>query len=235
MQDEDFPLDSFYELRNDLNLRKSNFNNFISYYLDLKNVFNIIKLSLLRLNDHIDKFNDYNKLFLLYKDGKTSPNDEKEMLKLEIHFVYFKLDCKTLFIQSSIFMDKIGKFLSVLFQDRGPESKNYFHFVNSINKYKNKGIDELIRLINAYPVMYDELKNIRDNYIIHQSKETLGSVIGPDYFSISLGTRKGGMPKFVSISNEYIDVFTSQLKSYLKNLNKYLCNNVEKIPFRISR
>lgn len=231
----DYYLNHFFSRFGELDILKRKKRKLISYNSDLRNIFRTLELVMIRLNDDIEQLTHEQELIEIAKNRELTHDETKEIFSLGRYNQFFKLDVKTLFIQTSIFLDKLTRYLCELFHNERPDCRSYYHFAKSIKDFKGQGIDELIRIIKAYQGLYNESKDIRDDYIVHHSKETITTTRSKNYISISLGTSKTFPYKYKSISNETINNFILQLLSFLRDLDNFLCSNIKKIPFKATK
>jgi len=215
-------------------------NKSVPFYLDLSRCFSEIRMIILRLNNDIMYIN---RLFEIYLslDRELTDEETEEYLSLDKYINFFNIDIESLFIWITMFMDKLAKFLHSLIHASGrmPSNKGFNRFLNDLIKYKKEGkikekeIGNMIRILNSYITWWNDIKDIRDDYIIHHQRQFLTGVAkGGEIVSGSFGTFKE-KGKTISISNEYIDAQLLILKSLLKDLNEFLCENIEALPFKI--
>jgi len=213
-----------------------NIPNFMSIHTDLSNLFSELNHIVKRLNNDIS---DANRILDIWdkvvEDKKIDEVQDKELDEAE-YIAYFHIDIKTLYIWFMIFMDKLPKFLILLFKrmESMPETRDYDHFYKSLKNYKGKEIEELYIILNAYYIWFKEIKDIRDDYTIHHpriSMHFLTSSKSKEYISGSIGTVRKDQPQSIPISNEKIDAQLQVFLGFIRSLNDFLCKNVEKIPF----
>lgn len=202
--------------------------------LDLRHCFFDLRLVILRINENIEKMNREFELIDTSIERKLINKEAEEFINLSIYSDYMLLDVKSLFIWINIFLDKMSKYLTslILPSEKMPSNSGFHDFLRDIKKkFKGNEIDKLTKILTDYEMWYENIKNIRDDYVIHHSKFYFRDVgRSEESIYVPLGT---GKIKRISISNEYIDAQLLLFKNLLRDLNVFLCENIESLPFRI--
>ena len=234
----DYHLANFSERFGELSLERSRLEELASFDSDLRSIFRTMEVLIVRLNDDQDKVSRLHKLLMectSRPDKRLSDEEEDEMRTLEPYRLYYRLDVWVFFVQLSVFLDKIAKYLNLLFLSSDtPKDRSYISFKRSIKEFKGPEVTMLQTILNSYTI-FDEAKSIRDDYIIHHSREIHGIAYSDEYMSVILSARKDGRMKSISISNEYLNAVILQLKSFLRDLGDFLHTNAGQIPFRIEK
>ena len=208
---------------------------------DLHCAFIDIALIISRINEDGTKVNRREELHEIAHGRMWTDEEEKEFESFSYAINYLVLDVKTLIININIFMDVLAKFL-VLFikkSEKLPESKNFPRFKKHLKNYKGREIDELKKIIYENTEWFDDIKDLRDDFVIHHPAGRHALEFFDGIAHIPLTTTKkeynrghiidGAIAK--SISLEKIDSTLSQLKELLKELNKYLYEKINTLPF----
>jgi len=207
---------------------------------DLHCVFLDLALIVSRINEDGAKVNRREELFEIAHDRMWTDEEEKEYKSLGYTVNYLMLDVKTLLINIMIFMDILTQFLSLCIKSKKqPRSSSFARFKKDLKNYRGRGIDELKEMIYENTDWFDEVKDLRDDFIVHHpaARHTLEFHDGIAHIPLTT-TKKGYDQRHIvlgaiakSISIEKIDSTLSQLKELLKELNEYLCERINTLPF----
>jgi len=205
---------------------------------DLGDIAFEIKVIIQRINDDLIKFNDAPDFMDVENENLSEDEKDKiidEMLDSSIYINHLIIDIKSLFIWLMMFLDKIPDLIVILFnKNPGIKIATYSDFIKSIKKNDNEKVIELWDLFYAYDITFQKIRTIRHKYTIHKSKSTLAGVTSnanKSYFGIQLHTYEKKLDPSITLNNDNIDSFIIILKAFLKDLNKYLCDNVIEMPF----
>lgn len=208
--------------------------------LDLHCVFLDLALIVSRINEDGSIVNRQEELFKIAHDRMWTDEEEKEYESLQFSINYLLLDVKTLLVNIVIFMDVLAQFLSLCIRsEKQPKSKSFSSFERDLKKYEGREIEELKKMIGENTDWFDDVKDLRDDFIIHHpaARHTLEFRDGVAYIPLTT-TKKGHDQRHIvldaiarSISIEKIDSILSQLKELLKKLNEYFYKNIHMLPF----
>jgi len=225
------------------NLRKTNdfffslnpyHKNIYRYILELENIYRDIILTINRINGHYKISNRQLELFTkINMLNEYEQTEYDELLKYDLQG-YLRLDIRILFVFINIFMDKIPKFLNSLFKPgTKPRSSSYHRYVKSLEKFNGTEIDHLKRIVNSAYIWYEDIKEIRDAYVVHQPAIHGASAYGDDYISTVLSTSKYKGIRYKPISNEYIQSIINVLEKFVKDVTNFLETHYDNIPLTI--
>jgi cell division protein FtsB len=210
---------------------------------DLSYIFIDIALIVLRINEDCRKVNRHKKLFDKALKGESWTNEEgKEIESLHYAINYLNLDVRTLLVNVIVFMDSIARFLSWTIKAKTQvKSKSFVKFRKNIAEYKGKEVQQMRRLLDEKTHWFNEIKKLRDNFIIHHAAARSGLEILDGETHVPLTTSKGGYTRLHitlgsvtrNISMKEIDAVLSDLKCLLKNLNNFLCERINQLPIKI--
>ena len=212
---------------------------------DLSYIFIDIALIVLRINEDCSKVNRHEELFdkALKREPWTN-EEEKEIASLRYAVNYFNLDVRTLLVNLVVFMDSMARFLSWTIKSKKQvKSKSFVEFRKDIVKYKGKEVQKIRQLLDEKTHWFNEIKNLRDDFIIHHAAARSGLEILDGETHVPLTTSKGGYPKqhitlgavTKNIPMKEIDAVLSDLKNMLKNLNNFLCERINQLPIKTER
>ena len=208
---------------------------------DLHSVFLDLALIISRINEDGTKVNRREELFEIIHDRHWTDEEEREYENLGFGVNCLLFDVKSLLINITIYMDVLAKFLSLCIKsNRQPRNRSFERFRKDLKNYRGPEIEVLKRIVNEYATWYDEIKNLRDDFIIHHPAGRHALEFFDGIAHIPLTTTKkeynhghiidGAIAKSLSI--EKIDSTLSQLKILLTELNKYLTEKINAIPFK---
>jgi hypothetical protein len=171
---------------------------------------------------------------------KLTDEEIKELDKGPSYISLLCLDISTLIIFVRIFMDKLARLSSLLISAKGVKAKNFNSFKRSLSKLKRKEIEAFARLIEENTMWLGALRNLRDDFVVHHPGAGGALVFFDSEAHVTLTTSKKitEEPKRIlldseakDISMEEINNWLSNLKRLLFNLNAFLTENLEKLPF----
>ena len=231
-----FKLKEFHTLVPSLDLNPEKSRLVTHHYNDMQKVLLLLELIRRRLNDDIDMLNRESELNAKAHRGTITVEENIERASiLNDYSNYFYLDVKSFFLWLNIFMDKSVKFIGCLFHNEKPENRSFSSFKKEINKINNEDVKELGLLINAFSIWHNEIKEIRDDNIIHHSHETTAIFKSSSgELGVSIGRMVGTKLQIKYIYVETIENSILMIETYIKELNKVLCNMKDKIPLKVS-
>lgn len=157
----------------------------------------------------------------------------KNRLRVNPHLI--NLDIISLILFCSILMESIPRFLgSLLSSRRRPKTGSFANFKKTIKDYEGVGLEELKKVIEN-TTWFEELKELRDKPIAHRGHHyaqigTIGERVG-----IWLLYIKNGKLKEKFYSNLEINELCQKIHHFLEDLNKFLCDNFDLLPIRITK
>jgi len=249
LKKEDFHLFKFRDNFIKQKVRGVSHEPFLKLSGDLSGIFYELRCIVLRINEDIRKLNKqddlFKKLTRIDEHGELLNNELTEeerdviaekFIDLNIYINYYVLDIKSLYVWIMIFMDKLPKYLKLFINRKRQKISTYSfrRFVNSLQNQKGREIEQLTLILNAHRSWFEEIKDIRDDYTIHNPRITIPGITSSgsrDYISGLLGTTRQDKSSNLPISNEIIDVHLSLLKKILRDLNGFLNDNIQNMPF----
>lgn len=224
------------------NISDSKRNNKICLQIhDLGAIFYEIKCIIKRINDDLMKLNSRRDLLDIVDDINLTEEEKdsliEEHLDLDVFINYLIIDIKSLYVWLLIFLDKIPEMTLTTFQynQKGIKDDSYNNFIETIKNSEHNRLKELYIIFNVYDEYFQNVRKIRHHYTIHKSKITLPGMTTTqkrDYFSITLSTYKKEYAPIIVLDNELINSHLLLLKSFLRDLNGYLCKNIKEMPFK---
>jgi hypothetical protein len=196
-----------------------------------------------RINEDGAKFNLIEEIYQHVNSNKKLTDSEIEELdKGPFYVSLFCLDMSSLIIFLRIFMDKLARFLGLLMAMRGIKTKSFAVFKGSLKELKGKEIEAFVRVIEENTTWFDELKDLRDDYVVHHPGSATALLLADGKAYVTLTTSKRTKePKHVLMNSEAkdipieeIDSLLSNLKKLLSNLSAFLAENLEKLPFKVA-
>jgi len=212
---------------------------FLGHSMDLSGIFYELKCIAMRINEDSKKIIRMKELHeLTTREARTHLTQKElddlliEESDLHVYINYYILDVKSIYIWMMIFIDKLAKYLGVFIKrERNVKTSSFRRFLNSIKTKKGKEIEQLTSILTSYRPWFKTIKDTRNNYTTHHPSITLpGIVMTKNGFSTDLQTSRGDKPS-MRASNDRIDHDIAQLKKLLKELNDFLCKNIQTIPF----
>lgn len=204
--------------------------------------FNQIALIVSRINEDIGRINRNEELFCIATIGGQLTEDEtQELDKSTKNVELFCLDTASVLVFVNIFMDKMAKFLGQLIKAERVRTKSFGHFMNDLRKLKADKIRELIQLIDEHTKWFVDFKNMRNVFVVHhpgagRAVEFLDSKAFVVLTTAKEGTKEANHvlmnSKAKGISIDDIDDSLERLKSLLKKLNEFLCENLGSLPIK---
>ena len=188
---------------------------------DILSFFRYIGAILKRLNDNTLKCLEPD---LTPKRGKEFPFGVISLMNIDlISFVLF----------ARILMDKISPLLSKIVVGGDKPSKNRFNdWRKKIDKYEGNGLEELKKIIcNAN--WFDELKNLRDDYVVHHGLFFHNIVFADSKLGFQLRSQLKKEEVFLSI--EKVKEVSQNIFQFLEELNKFLCDKIDLLPIEINK
>jgi hypothetical protein len=207
---------------------------------DLHCVFLDLALIISRINEDGTKVNRREELLEITHDRMWTEEEEKEYESFGYAVNCLLLDVKTLLINIMIFMDVLTQFLNLCIKSKKqPRSSSFARFKKDLKNYRGREIEELKEMIYENTGWFDEIKDLRDDFIVHHpaARHTLEFLDGVAHIPLTT-TKKGYNQRHIilgaiakSISIEKIDSTLSQLKELLREMNEYLCERINTLPF----
>ena len=211
--------------------------------LDLQGVFLDLGLIVSRINEDGSIINRRQEFLEIAHDRMWTNDEAKEYESLEYAISYLLLDVKTLLINIMIFMDVLARFLSLCIRSKKqPNSRSFSKFKKDLENYKGRETEELKEMIYEKTSWFDEVKDLRDDFIVHHpaARHVLEFRGGEAYVPFTTTTRgyneqkkskivMGAIAKSISVKK--IDDIISQLKEFLGDLNEYLSQRINMLPF----
>lgn len=192
-----------------------------------------------RTNEDGAKFNLVEEIYQHVNSNKKLTDSEiKELDKGPFYVSLFCLDISSLIIFVRIFMDKLARFLRLLIAMEGVKTNSFTSFKRSLKELKGKEIEAFVRVIEENTIWFDELKDLRDNYVVHYPGSATALFFADSKAYVTLTTSKRTKePKSIlmnsearNISIQEIDHFLTNLKMLLFNLNDFLTKNLDMLP-----
>ena len=232
---EDFQLHAFRDLLTEKKIDINNSAKIIEKIQDLIKVALEIHAIIQRINCDLIKLNDIGNLISLQNEDLFEEMDEinDEILDKVKYNIYLIIDIQSLIIWLMMFLDKIPHLIVNLFNGNpGIRMATYEEFYKSLIRNNNEKIIELRNLFHAYNCIFQKIRKIRHKYVIHKSNKTLSVIVlNKSYFGTQLRTYERLLKKSIILDNSDLDLFIATFKKFLIDLNKYLCDNIDEIPF----
>lgn len=134
---------------------------------------------------------------------------------------------------SRILMDKISRLLfNIVDGGNKPSSKSFQDWRKKIGKYDGEGLGELRKIIENAD-WFDELKTLRDDYIVHHGFQLAHIAVSENQLGMDL--RSSSKEKEVFYTIESIQKLSQKMYEFLEDLNKFLCDNFDLLPIRITK
>ena len=210
--------------------------------MGLFGIFNQIALIVSRINEDIGRINRNEELFRIATIGGQLTEDETHELDKSTNNVeLFCLDTASVLIFVNIFMDKLAKFLGQLIKAEKVRTKNFSCFMDSLRELKIGKIRELVQLIDEHTKWFVDFKDARDDFVVHHPGAGRAIELLDGKAFVVLTTAKGGTKeaKHVLMNSEAkgisiddISDSLERLRSLLKNLNEFLCENLGSLPIK---
>jgi len=180
-----------------------------------------------------DLYNDLesHKKFELLSEGVRATADEMPTFNPFLT----NIDIISLIVFVNILMDDIARFLRFLFRGEStPKTKNFDKLKKTMNNLEGQKLEELNRIIQNTD-WYQELKDLRDNPIVHRGDRDSGIGIYGERIGISLRHIKDRKIRETFMSNLEIDKICENVYRFLKDLNEFLCKNFDYLPLEVPR
>lgn len=210
---------------------------------DVHFILHDISLVAMRINEDCKQVNRREELFdLVTKQNRVlTTNEEDELENLRYAVDYLNLDVRTLLVNVVVFMDTLAKFLNwTIKTERQLRNRNFVDFRKDLNKYDGKEILKIRQLLIGKSQWFGQVKELRDAFIIHHAAARSGLEIHGEETHIPLTTSKGGFPRnhilfdavAKTIKMKKLDDILSDVKDLLKELNAFLCKQIDQLPFK---
>lgn len=145
------------------------------------------------------------------------------------------IDIVSLIVFVNILMDDITRFLRFLFRGEStPKTKNFDKLKKTMNNLEGQKLEELNRIIQNTD-WYQELKDLRDEPIVHRGDKDSGIGISGERIGIYLRYIKDRKIRETFISNLEIDKICENVYGFLKGLNEFLCRNFDYLPLEVTK
>ena len=138
----------------------------LNLILDMSSIHNDIHHVTKRINSEIKVIHPLNLEF----NRKFQKNSSASMKVID-EFLLINMDIKPLYLFFLILIDKIPKFLNLLFvKGHSPRDRSFEEYKKSIRKYEGgEEFKKLKSIILSYWLYHKEIKNFRDDCIVHHS------------------------------------------------------------------
>lgn len=169
-----------------------------------------------------------NRDFINLRNNDHTPKREPED-DLFYVLTLVNLDFTSFILLTRILMDKVARLLYNISKGDRPSIKRFVDWKRKISKDEVLVPTKLKELIVNTP-WFDELKDVRDDYVVHDGYTALG-VQNWD----TLVLRSITDSTEIYYNHEKIQKLCDDILDFLKNLNNYLCDNFEILPVEITK
>jgi len=142
------------------------------------------------------------------------------------------LDFISFILFARILMDKISSLLHMIVvgEDK-PSEISFYDWRKRVGDYEGEGLEELKKIINDAD-WFDELKDVRDDYIVHHGM-LLSPSIGIVGEQIELRFYSHTRKRDVAFTIKKIQKLSDDIHQFLEDLTGFLCDNLDLLPITI--
>lgn len=237
-------IDKLLKSSNKIGIKEGQVRNLWLYNKDLRHIFHDIALIVSRINQDGAGINRMEELYSIANSRRWTDSEEEEMENLDRVVSFFLLDIRSLLIFIVVFMDKLARFLSLIIDKKGKNLKNrsFKSFKADLGKLTGKEIEEFGRLISNNTKWFKEVKDWRDDFVVHHPGAS-GAMIsrnGKPYAALTTRKKISGESKYIIMDSQAMDIpieeldkILLQLKKLLKVLHEYLCTHINILPIEV--
>jgi len=183
-----------------------------------------------RLDDDFFNGLEWNKVLERASKEKVSadklPPFNAHLLNVDIH---------TLIIFLNILLDDIVKFLNYLLSGRKkPRIKGFYQFKHDLDYFQGEKFNRLKEIISETD-WYKELKDLRDDPIVHKGISSSGIIYKENTICVQLLHLQDGKINERIFTNEDVNFYLDSVYNFLVELNDYLCEQFDSLPIEIKK
>jgi len=196
--------------------------------LDMSSIHNEIHHVIKRINSEIKVIHP---LFLEF-NRKFQKNSSASM-EIVDEFLLINMDIKTLYLFFLILIDKLPKFLNLLFvKGNRPRDGSFEDYKKSIRKYEGEEeFKKLESIIQSYWRYHKEIKDFRDDCIVHHSVNKNPIAYGEDNLWFVFGYESNSEILWKSIDIDEIQSHITLMLKLFRDIATWLDDNFENIYF----
>jgi hypothetical protein len=231
-----FPLNPFSKKLDELKSAEGNrrvliLTKFRISFFTILNTYTWIRFILKRIDD--DLYNDlesHKKLQLVSKGVRVIVDEMPPS-----NTILTNIDIASLIVFLNILMDDIARFLRFLFAGEStPKTRSFDKLKKTMNNLEGQKLEELNRIIQDTD-WYQELKDLRDNPIVHKGHKGSGIRISGERIGVYLRYIQDQNTRETFMSNLEIDRICENVYGFLESLNEFLCRNFDCLPLEVKK
>lgn len=202
----------------------------LNLILDMSSIHNDIHHVIERINSEIKVIHPLNLEFYRKFQKYSSAS-----MKVIDEFLLINMDIKTLYLFFIILIDKIPKFLNLLFvKSRSPRDRSFEDYKKSIIKYEGgEEFNKLKSIILSYCSYHEEIKNFRDDCIAHHSVGKIPIAYGKDNLWFVFGYEFNNEIMWKKIDIDEIQSHIILMLLLFRDIATWLDDNLVNIYFEI--
>ncbi len=150
-------------------------------------------------------------------------------------YIYLCMDIKTIYWYILLQLDKIPKFLNLLFEGGGnkPQINSMRNYLKTIcNKKGDKNFDDLKNIILSYKNYHDEIDKIRDKLTAHDVAANQHLILSNNYWGIVLRGYTNDDIVYKVITRDLLEKDLSQLAYLFIEIHQFLSERINQLPFK---